>query len=74
MRVLYDLNHAGRQISEIGDVFYHDNKIYLYNDNENIRCVSEREVSQEEFDKISVDLLLKGFCTFLAYNIRFNEI
>lgn len=74
MRVLYDLNHAGRQMSEIGDVFYHDNKIYLYNDNENIRCVSERKVSQEEFDEISSELLLRGYCTFLAHNIKFNEI
>lgn len=74
MRVLYDLNNAGRQISEIGDVFYHNNKIRLFNTIENIRCISEREVSQEEFNKISSDLLLKGFCSFVEYNIRFEEI
>ena len=73
MRAQYLLENAGIMVSEINDIIYRDNKIYLYNNIENIKVVSTSYVLEDLFRKISADLLVKDFCNFEVHKIVFKE-
>ena len=74
MRAQYLLWNAGIMVSEINDVIYKNNVIYMYNNIENIKVVSASSITEDLFRKISADLLTKGFCNFEVHNVAFREI
>lgn len=73
MRVQYLLRNAGIMVSEINDIIYKHNELYMYNNIENIKVVSASPIIEDLFKKISADLLVKGFCNFEVHNIAFKE-
>lgn len=73
MRAQYLLWNAGIMVSEINNIIYKNNVIYMYNDIEHIKIVSTSSITEDLFRKISADLLTKGFCNFEAHNVTFRE-